>query len=622
VRSTLRDLLRRIWEGALANRGLVATVLVLGMLEAFLTKAPLVLVKFLVDAFGNTDPNARPVPRPEPDGAISKWAREVQTSLEESFHGFATWIQEGFDIDSHRLAVFVSCGVLAAVIGTLGGLATYGMTVLSRYFAAKIVVDLRNGVLEHILKLPMRFFAKRRMGDLISNITNDTAVLTRSFTLISNNAIVDPLSILGNFVLLLIWVPEISWIMLIAVPMLAVPMLRAGRRIHRSSSKSLAAMGDSTESMNQMLSGIRTVKSFQLEEERLREYRVFNGKFLRRVKKMLKAKGFSQGILFAGYQVAFGALLVLLGWLAITRQYTMGDITMALLPLATTYQHVKRVARAYNILCESVGAMEGVESILRVDPDAAHREGGLVLDELRGEVAMEGVSFAYDSEIVVNDLTFHVKPGQTVAFVGPSGAGKSTVVDLIARFHEASVGRVLVDGHDLREIDTQSYRGQMAMVSQSPFLFNTTILENIRYGRRDATDEEIFEAARQANIHEFIVSQPEGYDSIVGEQGTNLSGGQRQRITIARAIVRDPRILVLDEATSALDSESEKAVQSALENLMKGRTSFVIAHRLSTIQSADVILVMENGRLVEQGSHDELIQKSGLYRRMYDLQQL
>ena len=622
MRSTLRDLFRRIWCGVVANRGLVAVVLVLGVLQAFFTKAPLGLVKFLIDAF--EDPTA-PVKTPSPlDPKLlgSDVSADVLKTIEAWFKGFSGWVQQACDIQSERMAVFVSCGIAAIVMGVLGGAATYGMTVLSRFFAAKIVVDLRNEVLEHILRLPMRFFAKRRMGDLISNITNDTAVLTRSFTLVSNNAVVDPLSILFNFILLLIYVPEVAWVMLVAVPLMSVPMLRAGRKIHRSSSKSLEAMGDSTESMNQMLSGIRTVKSFQLEEERLQEYRVFNGKFLRRTKKMLKAKGFSQGFLFAGYQISFGALLVLMGWLVVYHGYDMGDMTMATLPLATTYQHVKRLVRAYNILCESVGAMEGIESILTVDADVGHRQGGKVLEELRGEVSLEAVHFAYESETVVNDLSFRARPGQTIAFVGPSGAGKSTVVDLIARFHDPTSGRVLIDGHDLCDIDLHSYRRQLAMVSQTPFLFNTSILENIRFGKRDATDEEIFEAARLAHIHQFIVDQPHGYDSVVGEQGTNLSGGQRQRITIARAILRDPRILFLDEATSALDSESEQVVQSALANLMKDRTSFVIAHRLSTIQTADVILVMDKGRIEERGTHDELVKSGGLYSRMYRLQQL
>ncbi len=364
------------------------------------------------------------------------------------------------------------------------------------------------------------------------------------------------------------------------------------------------------------------MKSFQLEDERLQDYKDSNANYLRRTKRMLKAKGFSQGFLFWSYQITFAALLCVMGWLVIEKGYSISVITMAILPLATTYQHVKRVVRSYNILCESVGAMEGIESILAVDADVAHRAGGRVLTELRGEVEMDAVSFAYDADNVLDTCSFRVRPGNTVALVGPTGAGKSTAIDLIARFYDPTAGRVLIDGFDLRDLDLHSYRRHLATVSQSPFLFNTTILENIRYGSRDATDEEVYEAARQAYIHEFIVSQPRGYHTVVGEQGSNLSGGQRQRITIARAIVRDPRILLLDEATSALDSETEKDVQGALDNLMQDRTSFVIAHRLPTIRSADVIIVMEHGRLVEQGTHDELIQRGGLYSRMYKLQQL
>ena len=615
VQATLKTLFARIWDGVKANRTLVGAVLLVGFLEALFTKAPLLLVKFLVDALAGTEPVTT-----QPEGFL----QSVGMGIEESFLSFSHWVHDlfGLTFDDPAMVRLLGCAAAAIIMGLVGSFAIYGTTVLSRYFAAKVVVDLRNEVLDHILRLPMRFFAKRRMGDLISNITTDTAVLTRSFTLACNNAVTDPLSILFNFGILGLYFPQLLPVLVIVVPVMALPMLRAGKRIHKSSSKSLAAMGDSTEAMNQMLSGIRTVKAFQLEEERLQEYREYNARYLRRTKRMLKAKGFSQGFLFVSYQTAFALLLCGMGWLIISGSEKPGDIAIALVPLATTYQHVKRLARSYNILAESVGAIEGIESILGVDPDAANRDGGEQLTELRGDVEMDNVSFAYESEQVLDGVSLKIRSGQTIALVGPSGAGKTTVMNLLARFYDPTSGRVLVDGRDLREINLQSYRRHVAIVSQQPFLFNTTILENIRYGRRDATDKEIYEAARQAQIHDFIVSLPEGYLSIAGERGSNLSGGQMQRITIARAIVRDPRVLFLDEAMSNLDSESEEAVQKALESLMEGRTSFVIAHRLSTIQSADVILVMENGNVVERGAHEELVGKGGLYQRLCELQQL
>ncbi|MCA8954480.1 MAG: ABC transporter ATP-binding protein [Planctomycetes bacterium] len=645
--ASFRALFQRIWRGIVHNRVLVAAVLVLGFVEAFCTKAPLAMVKVLMDALGaqregwfervgkSIDHGAarvagwwkrlvEGVPAPEP-GLFDRWSKALDEGFHAAFYRFAHAVNDllglGFE---GRMVSFLGIAAATVVLALVGGLSIYGMTVMSRYLATKIVVDLRNEVVDHILCLPLRFFSRRRMGELISNITNDTAVLTRSFTLACDHVVVDPLSILFNFLLLLAFVPEVAWWMLPAVPLMAWPMLRTGKRVHRSSSKSLAAMGDSTESMNQILTGIRTVKAFQLEGERLQEYRDSNRRYLHREKRLLQAKGFSQGFMFGAYQASFAIFLCVLGWWMTNspETYTLSTIAMVVVPLATTYNHVKRMVRSFNILSESVGALEGIHAILHVDPDASTRRGGLLLGEVRGELAMENVSFAYDSEKVLDDLTLRVAPGETVALVGPTGAGKSTAMDLLARFHDPTSGRVLVDGHDLRGVDLQSYRRHVAVVSQQPFLFNTTVFDNILFGRRDATAEEVYEAARQAQIHDFIETLPNGYQTVVGEGGGRLSGGQRQRITIARAIVRNPRILFLDEATASLDSESEQAVQAAIENLMRGRTSIVIAHRLSTIRDADRILVMDGGRLVEVGTHTELIERGGLYRRLYDLQDL
>ena len=615
--TTMGTLGRRLWTGVKSNRGLVAAILALGLLESLLTKAPFFLVKFLLDDLWLVDPTHEQ-PQREPG-----WTTDAMEWLERSFASFSSGLNSllGLELEGVMLTL-VSCSVAVAMMGVLGAGAIYGMTVLSRFFGTKIVVDLRNEVLAHILRLPMRFFAKRRMGDLISSITNDTAVLTRSFTLACNNAVADPLLILCNFVILYLVVPDFAWIMLVMTPLMALPVIRTGRRIHRSSSKSLAAMGDSTEAMNQMLSGIRTVKAFQLEEERLQEYQQNNARYLRRTKRMLKAKGFSQGYLFMTYQIAFAAMLVVIAALVNSGQYEPTALAVAILPLATTYQHVKRLARSFNILSESVGALEGVESILKVGADAGSKDGGLMLGELKGDVEMKDVSFAYESERVLYDVNFVVPAGSTVALVGPTGAGKSTVMDLLARFFDPTSGRITIDGLDLRDVNLQSYRRQIAAVSQEVFLFNTSIMENIRFGCRDATDEQVFAAAERAQIHDFIAGLPEGYDTKVGERGGRLSGGQMQRITIARAIVRDPRILFLDEATSALDSESEGAVQQALDNLMEGRTSIVIAHRLATIHSADKILVMDSGSVAEQGTHEELIHQGGLYQRLWELQRL
>ncbi|MBL8751167.1 MAG: ABC transporter ATP-binding protein, partial [Planctomycetes bacterium] len=400
---------------------------------------------------------------------------------------------------------------------------------------------------------------------------------------------------------------------------MGIPLYRQGKRVQKRSSRSLQAMGETTESLNQILSGIRTVKAFQLEALRFEEFRANTGTFLDRTRKMLRAKGRSMAQTFVTYNIGFAALLVVFGWVVLVKGVGFADVTAVVVPLSTTYQNVKRLTRSWHVLMESAGALKGIEELLAVDVDHTG-VGGAPMPELRGDVQLRDVWFSYGDEPVLRGIDLDVRAGQTVALVGLSGGGKSTLMDLLLRFHDPQRGSILVDGRDLREVRLADYRAHTAVVSQQPFLFNTTIGTNISYGRPGATRDQIEAAARAANIHDFVVSLPAGYETPAGERGSNLSGGQMQRITIARAILREPGILFLDEATSALDSESEGLVQKAIDTLRKGRTSFVIAHRLSTILDADLIVVLDKGRVAESGTHAELIAKNGVYRRMYELQ--
>ncbi len=618
-REALRSLLRRLWAAIVRYRGMVATMLLFGFLEAAFTKLPFVLVKPLMAELGASEAGAPPKPAPALPGDPS-----IADRLSDDFNG---WFREfssesmralGIAFEHPGMNVVVVCGALAAFCGLLGAVTIYFVQTISRLFAVRIVADLRGELARHFLRLPVRFFGRQRMGELISKVTNDTQVMQRSFELASDNVVVDPLMILGNVAVLAWFVPQALVVLVVMVPVMAIPMLRQGRQVSKRSSKSLQAMGETTESLNQILTGIRTVKSFQLEAAMLRDFESTTATFLDRTRKMLRAKGRSMAQTFVSYQVGFGALLVVLGWVVLVDGgIRFDDVALVIMPLATTYQHVKRLTRSYHVLMESSGALAGLEAVLRepLDRDVA---SGAAMPHVRGDLELRDVWFGYGSEPVLRGLSLRVPAGTTVALVGESGSGKTTTVDLLQRFHDPQQGVVLVDGHDLRDVRLADWRARTAVVSQQSFLFNTTIRANIECGRPGATQAQIEAAAKAANIHDFIVSLPQGYDTVVGDRGGNLSGGQQQRLAIARAIVRDPAVLFLDEATSALDSENERLVQAALDALRKGRTSVVIAHRLSTIVGADRIVVLEQGRVVESGTHAELHARNGAYRRMFD----
>jgi subfamily B ATP-binding cassette protein MsbA len=616
-RADFRALLHRLWAAIVRYKGMVAAMFLFGVLETAFTKLPFVLVKPLMAEMGGGGVSQQAAGAPAPDGGFTeRWANEFNVWFRAFANDLARWL--GIAFEHPGMNVVAACGVIAGICGLLGAITIYQVQTISRFFAIRIVADLRGELARHFLALPVRFFGRQRMGELISKVTNDTQVMQRSFELASDNLVVDPLMILGNVAILAFFVPQALIVLAIMVPVMVIPLYRQGRRVSKRSTRSLQAMGETTESLNQILTGIRTVKSFQLEQAMLRDFEATTTTFLQRAHHMLRAKGRSMAQTFVSYQIGFGVLLVLLGYVVLVeKKIRFDDVALVIMPLATTYQHVKRLTRSFHVLNESAGALRGLEVILSETTDRA-AEGGRPLAVVRGEIELQGVTFAYGDEPVLRGLDLHIAAGTTVALVGESGSGKTTTVDLIQRFHEPDRGVIRIDGVDLREIRLADYRAHTAVVSQQSFLFNTTIRANIEYGKPGATMAEIEAAARAANIHDFILSLPQGYETVVGERGGNLSGGQQQRLAIARAIVRDPAILFLDEATSALDSENERLVQKALDSVRKGRTSIVIAHRLSTIVGADRIVVLDKGRVVESGSHEELFARNGPYRRMFD----
>jgi subfamily B ATP-binding cassette protein MsbA len=627
-RRDVEALLRRIWAAVVRYRRMVVAMVGFSLLQVLCTKVPFLVIEPLLTVLEESDD--------PPQNSFAPWLSPLEppwtgdlTYMQEMRVWFSQWFRDcakdltdffGVTFDQPGMPVVVACGVVTLCCAVVGAFTIYMVQTVSRFFAYRVVADLRSELARHFVSLPLRFFGRHRMGEMISKVTNDTQVMQRSFEMAADNVIVDPLMILANVVIIAWYLPQALIVMVIMIPLMVIPMYRQGRKVQKRSTKSLQALGETTESLNQILTGIRTVKAFQLEDDRIREFDATTHTFLARTKKVLSAKGRSIAQSFIGYQSATAVILVMFGYIVLSDPtLTFASVGAIIAPLATNYQHVKRVTRAYNVMRESAGALSGIEIILRTAPDAA-LAGGEPISEVRGEVELRDVHFSYDEKPVLQGVSLHAKAGQTIALVGPSGGGKSTTLDLLLRFHDASQGTVLIDGKALTDVKLSDYRRHTAVVSQSPFLFNTTLRDNIGCGRPGATQEQIEQAARAANIHEFIMEQPKGYDTLAGERGTNLSGGQMQRVTIARAILRDPAILFLDEATSALDSESEEAVQRALDTLRNGRTSFVIAHRLSTIVDADQILVLDEGRVVESGTHDELVAANGIYKRMVDKQ--
>jgi len=493
---------------------------------------------------------------------------------------------------------------------------------LERYVVTRVTVDIRNRLYRHLLNLSLSYFQRQKTGDLLSRMTHDLQDVRKSMEFMVGDVVEKPMMVLIG-ILFCFWTDwRLGVAAFLVIPILAIPITRAGKRIRRGSRARQLKLSDITEALTQTLSGIRIIKAFRTEREEIQDFEQKNRQYFKSSMRVARAKATSNSIMEFLYGAGVPILAFLGGYLVLVRQdLRPGELMAFFIALAQMYQPLKVMARNYNTIQESLPGAERLFELLDAKPSVREEREPVELPGVRTGIAFREVGFTYDgSERVLQDVDIHVRPGVMVAIVGPSGAGKSTMLDLIARFYDPTEGRIEIDGVDLRRFSFSSLYRNIAIVSQDPFLFNTTIEENIRYGKPEASEQEVIEAARAANIHDFIASLPRGYRSVVGERGVLLSGGQRQRITIARAILKNAPILLLDEATSSLDTESERLIQAALDRLMQGRSSFVIAHRFSTVRHADLILVLVNGRIVERGTHDSLMAENGVYRRLCDLQ--
>jgi len=514
----------------------------------------------------------------------------------------------------------VPVALLAAYV--VKGVARYLQASLMAAVGERVVATLRHDLYTHLQSMPLSFFAGTHSADLMSRVLNDVHRLAR----LTSGSLVMAVRQVATIVALLAVMFAREWLLtlaaLIAFPFIGLLVRVLGRKLYAINKRAQERIAELAVLLHESLAGMKIVKAFGREAHERQRFDAVNRRLLDLSLKNVRTDEVTEPLMEILGALGIVAAILYGGSRVIAGDMTPGTFFSFTAAVIMLYGPARRLSRALNGVQQTTGSVERVFDILDTPPALADRPGAVVLTGFRDAIRFEGVSFHYPGieEPTLRDIDLAIGKGEIVAFVGMSGAGKSTLLDLVPRFHDVAAGRILVDGHDVREVTQASLRAQIGLVTQETFLFSDTIYYNIAYGRLDASREDVERAARQAHAHDFIVACPEGYGTLVGERGVRLSGGQRQRIAIARAFLKDPPILILDEATSDLDAESEFMVQQALADLMRGRTVLVIAHRLSTVRTADRIVVVHEGRIAEVGRHEDLIARNGVYRRLYALQ--
>ena len=536
----------------------------------------------------------------------------------EVFQGLAAKIAGTGSIDFTRIGrILLFLLGLYALSAFLGFLQSYLMSGITQ----KVTFHMRKELSEKINRMPLGYFESRTYGEVLSRVTNDVDTLGQSMNQCVTQLITSVTTIIGVLVMMLSISPLMTLIALLILPLstfLVGNIIKRSQKFFQSQQEYLGKVNGQVE---EMFSGHNVVAAFNREERAIREFNEVNDQLYNSAWKSQFLSGLMQPLMTFVGNLGYVAVAILGGFLASAGTIQVGDIQSFIQYVKQFTQPITQLAQVSNMFQSMAAAAERVFEFLEEEEEEQGDSIPVAAEDLKGFVDFEHVRFGYQPDkIIINDFTAHVQPGQKVAIVGPTGAGKTTIIKLLMRFYDVNSGSIRVDGHDVREFQRSPLREAFGMVLQDTWLFKGTIMENIRYGRLDATDEEVIAAAKAAHAHRFIQTLPGGYQMELNEEASNVSQGQKQLITIARAILADNRILILDEATSSVDTRTEQLIQSAMDNLMKGRTSFVIAHRLSTIRDADIILVMKDGDIIEQGNHEELLAKGGFYANLYNSQ--
>lgn len=549
----------------------------------------------------------------------------VCSGLVAAFSGAYAWLvkpvlDEIFINKNESLLLILPLALF--MVSVLKSAFNYGQNYLMNFVGNQVITDIRQELFGKLIRLPVPYHDVNTSGRLVSRVVNDVTLMANAVAGVLKDIFQQGLTFLAMMGVIFYQNWRLAGLSVIIIPLAVFTMVRMGKRLRALAASGQERMGDMASTLQETLSGIRMVKAYGREEAEAVRFQQSNRAFLSTTMKAIQVSSLGSSHMEVIGVVGVAAIIWYGGFLVIGGSMTPGEFFSFLTAMFMAYTPIRRLSGSNNSIQQALAAAERVFSVLDLKTEQDAEKGRLELPHIGQSVTFDDVTFHYESQAVpaLDDINLTIRAGEMVALVGSSGSGKTTLVNLIPRFYEPTSGRVLIDGVDIQSYSLRSLRSQMGMVSQDVVLFDDSIRNNIAFGRENATDEDIIQAARLAYAHEFVERLPQGYQTVVGEKGVKLSGGERQRLAIARAILRDPPLLILDEATSALDTESERVVQLALANLMKNRTTVVIAHRLSTIQRADRIMVLARGSIVEVGTHDELLRRGGQYQRLHAMQ--